>query len=116
MALNWLFAGGVAALMVLVGYGTIRTGRLLRVWTPSRNPLLSVEDTVARCLVICLCLLLGYLAGPGPDQLGWQTDGLVRNLLVGIVIGLLLATGLNLGGQAAVRRWGPQVSSTKLLQ
>jgi membrane protease YdiL (CAAX protease family) len=116
MMLNWLFAAGVAVLMMLVGYGTVRTGRLLRVWTPPRNLLLSGPDSLAHCLLIGLCLLLGATVGPGPDQLGWQTDHLTQYLLAGTVAGLALATALNLGGQAAVRHWGPQVSSTKLLQ
>ena len=63
-----------------------------------------------------LCILLGITVGPGPASLGWQTTRLGQDLALGVALGLLLAAAINVGGRLAVRRWGAEVLSTKLLQ
>jgi len=112
----WIFASGVAALIAFVSYTTVRSGLALRTWTPRSNLLLSGPDNAARLILIGLCLLLGLTVGPGPRALGWQATHLGQDVALGVVLGLVFAAGLNLGGRLAVRWWGPEVSSTKLLQ
>lgn len=118
MAAPWLFTAGVAALIALVSYTTVRSGLALRTWAPPSNLLLSRPDNAIRLGLIGLCLLLGFTVGPGPEALGWLVPAgrLAQDLALGIVVGLILAASLNLGGKLAVRRWGPQVFSTRLLQ
>jgi membrane protease YdiL (CAAX protease family) len=114
----WLFAAGVAALIAFVSYTTVRSGLALHTWTPQSNLLLSGPDNAVRLGLVALCLLLGSTVGPGPEALGWlvPTGRLGQDVALGIVVGLILATSLNLGGRLAVHRWGPQVFSTRLLQ
>ena len=116
MELSWLFGAASVILIAVVTYATLRSGRFLRTWIPDRNLMLSLPDNLARCSLLLISLLVGYLLGPGPDQLGWQTENLARDLLVGIAVSVPLAMALNLAGQAAIRRWGRGVYSSRLLQ
>jgi membrane protease YdiL (CAAX protease family) len=112
----WIFAVGTGIMMAFVAFGTIRSGQLLRVWTPPTNLLLSVPDNGARVLGIGFCLLLGSTAGPGGRQLGWSPHYLAANVLVGIVTGVAVALMLGAVGLAATRHWGRSAYSTKMLQ
>jgi membrane protease YdiL (CAAX protease family) len=114
----WIFAAGVAALIAFVSYTTVRSGLALRSWTPRTNVLLSLPDNIARLAMLALCILLGLTVGPGPEALGWSVSPsrLGQDLVLGVASGLVMAAALNLGGQLAVRRWGPEVFSSKLLQ
>jgi CAAX protease family protein len=118
MTAPWVFVAGVASLMVLVSYTTVRSGLALRTWTPRSNLLLGGPDNVARVVLVALCLLLGFTVGPGPEALGWSLTAtlLGQDLALGVALGLVFAGALNMGGRLAVRRWGPEVVSTKLLQ
>jgi len=102
--------------MTLVSYTTVRSGLALRTWTPRSNLLLSLPDNAARLALVVLSILLGLTVGPGPEALGWQTTWMGRDLVLGVVLGLISAAALNLGGRLAERRWGPEVFSTRLLQ
>jgi membrane protease YdiL (CAAX protease family) len=115
---RWVFASGVAALIAFVSYTTVRSGLALRTWTPSSNLLLNLPDNAVRLALVVLCILLGITVGPGPVPLGWSLSAtrLGQDLALGVALGLLLAAALNLGGRLAVRRWGAEVFSTKLLQ
>jgi membrane protease YdiL (CAAX protease family) len=112
----WIFAAGVAALIALVSYTTVRSGLALRTWTPHSNLLLGALDNAVRLILVGVCLLLGLTVGPGPEALGWQTSHLGQDLALGSALGLAFAGGLNAGGRLAERRWGPAVFSSKLLQ
>jgi membrane protease YdiL (CAAX protease family) len=114
----WIFAAGVAVLIAFVSYTTVRSGLALRSWTPRSNVLLSLPDNIARLAMLALCILLGLTVGPGPEALGWSVSPsrLGQDLVLGVASGLVLAAALNLGGQLAVRWWGPEVFSSKLLQ
>jgi membrane protease YdiL (CAAX protease family) len=118
MIAPWIFATGVASLIALVSYTTVRSGMALRTWTPRSNLLLSLPDNVARLALVALCLLLGFTVGPGPEALGWSLTPtlLGQDLALGVALGLAFAAALNLGGRLAVRRWGEEVSSSKLLR
>jgi membrane protease YdiL (CAAX protease family) len=114
----WIFTIGVVSLIALVCYGMVRTGLALRFWTPRYNLLLSLPDNAARLVMLAFCILLGVTVGPGPEALGWSTSPtlLGRDLFLGAVVGLVWAAALNAGGNLAVRRWGPEVFSSKVLQ
>jgi membrane protease YdiL (CAAX protease family) len=114
----WVFAASVAALIAFVSYTTVRSGLLLRRWTPHFNIMLSPVDNLVRLGLLAACVLLGTTVGPGPQALGWSVSAaqLGRDLMLGIAAGLILATMLNAGGMLAMRRWGPQVLSTRLLR
>jgi len=116
MPANAAYALGVIILMGIVAFATLRSGQILRTWTPAGNLLLSVPDNLARLLLIALGVGLGVTVGPGPAALGWQTAHLGQDIALGLIAGLLLALALNGLGKLAVRRWGEGVVSTRLVQ
>jgi membrane protease YdiL (CAAX protease family) len=113
---NLLFLAGLLALMALVAISTARTGRLLRTWTPPFNPLLNLLENALRLGLIGTCIVLGYVFGPGPAALGWQTSHIGRDLVVGVSFGFAMAGVFALLGRAAVRRWGPEVYDDRILR
>jgi membrane protease YdiL (CAAX protease family) len=113
-AQHWLFLAGLALLTAGVAVGTIRTGRVLRAWTPPRNLLLSWPEVLSRLLLIGLCLALGL--GPGAAALGLGTENLARDLAVGFAAGLALSGVVALAGQLVIRRWGADVYDPRLLR
>jgi membrane protease YdiL (CAAX protease family) len=114
----WIFAASVALLIGLVCYTTVRSGLALRTWTPRSNLLLSLPDNAVRLALLALCILLGLTVGPGPEALGWSVSPqrLSQDLPLGVVLGLVFACAVNLGGRLAIRWWGPEIFSSKLLQ
>jgi membrane protease YdiL (CAAX protease family) len=113
---NLLFLAGLVVMMTLVAVSTVRTGRLLRTWTPPFNPLLSLPENALRLTMIAASVGLGLVFGPGPSELGWQTAHIWRDLALGAAFGLALAGILAVAGQAAVRRWGPEVYDDRVLR
>jgi membrane protease YdiL (CAAX protease family) len=113
---NLLFLAGLVALMALVAVSTVRTGRLLRTWTPPFNPLLSLPENAVRLALIAVSIGLGLAFGPGPAALGWQTTHIWRDLALGAAFGAAMAGFFALAGGAAVRWWGPEVYDDRLLR
>jgi membrane protease YdiL (CAAX protease family) len=113
---NLVFLADLLVLMALVAVSTVRTGRLLRTWTPPFNPLLSLPENVLRLGLIGICIALGYVFGPGPAALGWGTAHLGRDLVVGAILGVVMAGLFAVAGQAAVNRWGAEVYDDRLLR
>jgi membrane protease YdiL (CAAX protease family) len=112
----WLYTGILALLMAFVAFSTVRSGMLLRQWTPPFNLLLTWPDNIFRLALIGFCVLLGLRAGPGAAQLGWVADRLGVELLWGVEAGVALAVVLSVAGWLVVRRWGPEVYSDKMIQ
>lgn len=116
MTRPWLFALGVAMLIALVSFTTLRSGQLLRRWKPPFNLLLSLPDNLARLLLIGLAAGLGLALGPGPEALGWGLRGFLPDVLLGVLVALLVAPFVMWAGQLAVRRWGPDIFDTTVLR
>jgi membrane protease YdiL (CAAX protease family) len=113
---NLLFLAGLVLLLTLVAVSTVRTGRLLRTWTPPFNPLLSLPENALRLGLIAAGVGLGIVFGPGPAALGWQTTHLGRDLVVGAILGVVMAGFFVIAGKAAVNRWGPEVYDDRVLR
>jgi membrane protease YdiL (CAAX protease family) len=111
-----LLALAVGLLMVMVAAGTLHSGLLLRHWTPSFNLLLTWADNVLRLVLIALCVILGVWLGPGAAKLGWSSGGLPTELAWGGLAGLLMTGVFGVAGWLAVRFWGEEIYSNKLVQ
>lgn len=116
MLSRWLFLIGLAVLLAAIAFNTVRTGRLLRQWTPPFNLLLSGPENAARGVLIGLCIGLGTALGPGAGALGWRTAHLAADLAAGIAVGLITAVALMVLGQGVVRLWGPEAYDNRLLR
>jgi len=113
---NLIFLAGLVALLALVAVSTVRTGRLLRTWTPPFNPLLSLPENALRLGLIAAGVGLGLVFGPGPAALGWQTAHIGRDVALGAFIGVVMAGFFALAGRAAVNRWGQEVHDDRVLR
>jgi membrane protease YdiL (CAAX protease family) len=116
VAQQWLFLACLALLMAVVAIGTVRTGRLLRVWVPPRNLLLSWPEALSRVLLVILCLALGIGLGPGAAGLGLSIEDLPADLALGFLAGLALSGLIALAGQLVIRRWGQDVYDPRLVR
>ncbi len=113
---HWILLACLLILWVLTAISTIRTGQLLRRWTPTFNLLLSLPENALRLALIGLCVALGMLWGPGTGPLGWRIEHALPEAGWGAGVGVLLGGALLAGGQIAVRRWGPDVHDDTLLR
>ena len=112
---NWLFLTALSLLTLFVAAGTVRSGLLFRRdWTPPYNLLLSWPDNLLRLGLTGICLALGLTLGPGPAAL--EPDRLGIDLLLGMLAGGVLAVLLGVSGTLAMRRWGPEIYSNRMLQ
>ncbi len=86
-----LFLAATLALTAFIGYNTYMTARLLRTWRPPVNPLLHPAENLIRLAFILVCIGLGWLSGLPWQQLGWSFPQPGQQIVVGFVVGLLLA-------------------------
>jgi membrane protease YdiL (CAAX protease family) len=111
-----IFAAVLALLILTLGAATWYSGRLLRRLIPPVNLLLTLPDTLLRLVLILVCIALGLWLGPGVGALGWRTDRLVQDALIGAAAAVLLAPGFMWVGYVVVRRWGPEIYDNRLLR
>lgn len=89
-----LFVLGVLALTAFIAYSTFVTTKLLRRWRPLRNPLLDRADILLRLALVAACIGLGVLSGLERATLGWVLHDPLRQAIVGMFVGGVLAIGL----------------------
>lgn len=111
----WIFFIAVFLLTGFIGYGTFATARLLQQWQPKENLLLMPAETVFRFFLILLCVGLGILSGVPYEQLGWQVDQLGRQLLEGLVWGVIMALGFYWSTKILLRRGGERFYSSVII-
>lgn len=110
------FAGLVVFLMATLGWLTVQSGRILQHYVPTSNLILSPPDNLVRVALVMICIGVGLTLGPGAAQLGWQSDSLPADLLVGVGVGAVLSAALLWAGAAAIGRWGPEIYDNRLLR
>jgi membrane protease YdiL (CAAX protease family) len=114
--LNTLFLLCLAALLAALAYATVRTGQLLRTWTPDRNLMLSWPENVLRLALILVCLLLGLTLGPGSTALGLRTADPAADVALGLACGLALSVVVGAAGWLIVQVWGTDVYNDTLMR
>lgn len=112
----WPFLASLTVLVAVIAASTVRTGRLLRTWTPPFNLLLSLPENLLRLGLIGVCVGVGAGLGPGGGPLGWGVTHLVRDLGIGMAVGLALAAGLAPLSWAALRHWGTDIYDDRMLR
>ncbi len=110
-----LFVFLTLLLSVFLAHSTYATARLLRTWRPSSNPLLEPADNLLRIGLVFVCVALGWLSGVSSATLGWVLISPLKQTLLGIAIGLLLALFFYVATNCVVALTGHRFYSTTLL-
>ncbi len=113
---NILFLVCLTALLAALAYATVRTGQLLRTWTPDHNLMLSGPENVFRLALILVCLLLGLMLGPGSAALGLRAANLAADIALGLACGLVLSLVVAGAGWLIERAWGTDVYNDAVLR
>jgi len=113
---NLLFLLCLTALLAALAYATVRTGQLLRTWTPDRNLMLSGPENVFQLALIAVCLLLGLTLGPGSAALGLRSTQPVADVALGLACGLVLSAIVAGAGWLIERTWGTDVYNDAVLR
>lgn len=109
VVLTLLLTGALAFL-------THRSAQVLPFAPDDRNLLLSPADFLSRLVVIAACLGLGRLSGATPAQLGWTSVVPLRDIALGVAMGVAAHALLYPLGLWAARRLGPRAYSHALLR
>lgn len=113
----WFFVVLTLLLTGAMGFGTFTTARLLRMWKPDRNLLLLPAENALRIVLIVGCVLLGWLSGLSPAQLGWSDGGQswARLAWIGVAWGVGVAGFFFLATRWLVAGTGGRFYSTTLI-
>ncbi|MHB1007157.1 MAG: CPBP family glutamic-type intramembrane protease [Chloroflexota bacterium] len=109
----------VAGTLVLLGFVWLNAylgAALLRQTELRHNPLLHPLEVGARFVFVFLCLLLGWLSGLSPVELGWRLDGWPAEALAGLLVGVVLQEINHWSTRWAVERFGWEIYDPALLR
>lgn len=100
----------------LIAWLSYRSNLLIQHLRIEANLLLSLPESVARVLMVAICLFLAWLSGLPATQLGLTTAQPWSAIGRGLGAGLLIHVGLYLATQLAIRRFGRQIYSPWLIR
>ncbi|RME74062.1 MAG: CPBP family intramembrane metalloprotease [Chloroflexi bacterium] len=115
---TWLLLSRTAVILLtaLLGWITYRSHLLLQVFTPPYNLLTAWPEQAVRLVFIALFLLPVYLSGLPAEVFGLVSPRPAATILSGVVLGGIIAVGVNLLSFWSIRRFGPQIYSPRLLK
>ena len=116
-ALSWLNVVRLAILLMtaLLGWITYRSHLLLKEFQPSFNLLLSLPENLVRLALVGLFLFLAWLSGLPSTALGLYSQTPWQMIVAGLVVGLVTVGVINLLTHWAIKRFGRQIYSPKLI-
>lgn len=111
-----LFLLGLLAMTSFIAYSTFATAQLLRRWRPLHNPLLDRADMLLRLALIAMCIGLGLLSGLDRTVLGWVAPTPLRQMLIGLLVGGVLAAGLFGFSQLVMHKTGERFVASQFVE
>src|SRR3954451_2758907 len=111
-----LFVFGSLGLTVALAWATYQSGRLLRAVHVSENLLLAPVENMVKVVLVFLCIGLGIASGAPFQQLGWTLDKLVRDVGLGILLGISTQVAANSITVQAVKIWGKDIYSPVVMK
>lgn len=114
----WLNAVRLAIVLltILLAWLTYRSHVLLKAFQPPFNLLLSPSESIARLVLVGLCLALAWLSGLPASQLGLSSAQPLQTIGLGLVIGLVSQVIVNGLTFWAIRRFGRNIYSPLVIR
>jgi hypothetical protein len=114
----WLNVARLAVLMFtgFIAWLTYRSHLLLKAIQPEANLLLSLPETIARMVMVGICLFLVWLSGLPTAALGLTVDNVWRSLSLGLGIGLVTQLAIYLTTSQLIKRFGRHLYSPWLIR
>ena len=110
------FVFGSLALTASLAWVTYQSGRLLRAVPVRENLLLAPVENMVKGVLVLVCIGLGMLSGASPHQLGWTLDNALRDLGLGIILGLATQFAANNVTLVAIQVWGKEIYSPVVMR
>jgi membrane protease YdiL (CAAX protease family) len=111
-----LFVFGSLALTAGLAWATYQSGRLLRSIPITENLLLAPVENAVKGALVLACIGLGLLSGATPEALGWTFEHLLRDIGLGIILGLVTQLVANQVTVLAIDRWGKEIYSPAVMK
>lgn len=111
-----LFVFGSLGLTVALAWATYQSGRLLRSIPVRENLLLAPLENVVKAMLVLACIALGALSGASAERLGWDLNNIMRDLGLGIIVGLATQVAANSATLAAIKVWGKSIYSPVVMR
>lgn len=105
----------VIFLTALLAWVTYRSHLLLKQFRPDFNLLLSPIESAARLVLVGVCLGLAWWSGLPPAQLGLAPASPLRDILLGLMIGLIVQIVINLVTTWSIKNFGRHIYSPQVL-
>jgi membrane protease YdiL (CAAX protease family) len=114
----WLNLSRLAILLFtgFIAWMTYRSHLLLKEFQPNFNLLLSFPETVARFILISLCLFLAWVSGLPAAQLGLTLENPWRSISLGLGTGFMIQLIIMLVTFQAIKHFGPGIYSPWLIR
>lgn len=111
-----LFVLGALGITIALAWATYQSGRLLRSVPITENLLLAPVENVVKAVLVLICIGLGFVSGVAYAQLGWTFDNALRDIGLGIVVGMLSQFLVNTLTLLAIRKWGKDIYSPVVMK
>ena len=111
-----LFVVGSLALTAGLAWATYQSGRLLRSLPMRENLLLAPVENAVKGALVLVCVGLALMSGASAEQLGWAPQHPLRDVGLGIILGLLTQLVANSVTLLAIKWWGKEIYSPVVMR
>ena len=114
----WLNVARIATLIftTFIAFMTYQSYQLLTRYRPDFNLLLSLPETIARIVMVLICLLIAWISGLSMAELGLTVNNLWWSIAVGLGVGTVIQITINVATVQAVNRYGSHIYSPWLVR
>ena len=114
----WLNLTRLAILLFtgFIAWMTYRSYLLLKEIQPDFNLLLSFPESIARVVMVGICLFLAWLSGLTATELGLTTANPWRDIGLGLGIGIIIQLAVNIATSQLIKHLGRHIYSPWLIR
>lgn len=111
-----IFVAGTLLILLLLGFATYQSGKLLRSIPLRENLLLAPIENVVKGALVLVCTGLALASGLPARQFGWPPAQPLSELAIGLVAGIITQLLLSLITPWAIGRFGKGVYSISVIK